>query len=134
MPLYYFNLRSGGGEVLIDLEGTELPDEASAWEHARTVAREVLRNQEQKTHFWRLDVHDSSHCPRFNLLFSTVNQLRDHLRPDLRAALDRMSENTAALAAAVADARLTLQRARSTMARCRRELRLAATDGNRLTP
>lgn len=131
MPLYYFNLRTGG-EIIPDPEGTELPDEAAAREHADLVARELLRNREHKTRFWEVVVHDSAHRPCFELLLATVDDTMNHLQPHLRQTLEAMSERTASLGKAIAESRLAIQRVRATKNRAEHGIYLAAKDGQPL--
>jgi|tagenome__1003787_1003787.scaffolds.fasta_scaffold20553932_2 hypothetical protein len=44
MPKFYFTIADNA--VLDDSEGTELPDLEAAWEHARTVASELMHRRE----------------------------------------------------------------------------------------
>jgi hypothetical protein len=46
MPTYWFNLKTRDG-TLIDPEGTDLPNDASAYAYAETVARSSWRPKEQ---------------------------------------------------------------------------------------
>ena len=44
MPRYFFNTRIGG-ETIADPQGEELPDPDRAWEVARDMIRELLREE-----------------------------------------------------------------------------------------
>src|SRR5262245_6466155 len=62
MPLFYFILK-GRGEPVPDREGSEFPNKDIAHSYANTVARELMRNQEPSTRFWRLQVCDDNLRP-----------------------------------------------------------------------
>lgn len=48
MPRYFFHLRDSGSGV-IDGDGIDLPDDASARENAATVARELMGSMKQSS-------------------------------------------------------------------------------------
>jgi hypothetical protein len=70
--LYFFDLRTPE-ETIRDPEGTDLDDDSSAQEHARTVASELMRNCEPLTRSWRLEVRDSTGRRCFDQPFATVD-------------------------------------------------------------
>src|SRR5579883_925222 len=70
MTIYFFNLKTASLDIP-DPEGTELPDEESAWEHARLVALELMKHRETLTRSWRIDVRDDENGQCFELLFAT---------------------------------------------------------------
>jgi len=72
MPHYFFNLNDGQ-KIIPDLEGTALPDHASARAHAGQVVRELARNQERKTRSWRLIVRDEHGTLCFELPFESAD-------------------------------------------------------------
>jgi hypothetical protein len=86
MPLYYFNLKQSSS-VIRDPEGTELPDEAAALEHATAVARELMQNNKKRTRAWRLQVCDARRGFRFELPFASVEDKFTHVPPDMQASL-----------------------------------------------
>jgi hypothetical protein len=96
MPTYHFHLVTLDGRVL-DLRGTQLPDEASAREHARQVACELMRHREPRTRSWRVEVTDSARRPCFELLFASVDSTIDHLTPELRESVEKMCSQSASL-------------------------------------
>ena len=52
MPLYFFSVRNGSGN-LFDEDGVDLSDVGAAQEHARCLARELMfRNEARKRHWW----------------------------------------------------------------------------------
>ncbi len=78
MSIYLFNLKTESEEIP-DPHGTELPDEASAREHARLVALELMKHRETLTRSWRIDVRDSENRQCFELLFADVEN-STHMR------------------------------------------------------
>ena len=129
MPTYYFNLKGHHGRYL-DPNGTELPDDAGAKEHARQVALELMHGRETKTRSWRLEVCDALRTPIFELLFATVDPKLAQLRPPWRTTVEELSARTGGMADAIIDVRNTIYQLRGTLAKCDREPYLAALDGN----
>ena len=80
MPRYFFILRTVEG-VIRDRDGTDLPDDLSVQEHARTVARELMRHREALTRSWRLEVRDRTGRQCFDLLFATIDDSADDFGP-----------------------------------------------------
>jgi hypothetical protein len=97
MAVYHFNLRDCGAGIP-DLEGTELASVDAAKAHARVVARELMKSKEFKKRVWRLDVLDGDGARVFELPFATVDPTLDHLAPDLRLLVERLSESKRTLA------------------------------------
>ena len=116
MRIYHFHLVTLYGRVL-DLKGTELPDEASAREHARQVACELMRHREPKTRSWRIEVTDSARRPCFELLFATVDSTIDHLTPELRASVEKLCSRSASLNETIRAVTSSLTMTRATLAR-----------------
>jgi hypothetical protein len=71
MPTYFFNLKTEEGAVC-DPEGTDLPGESSAREHARLVACELMRHRAPRTRCWRMDVCDGEGRTCVDLLFASI--------------------------------------------------------------
>jgi hypothetical protein len=92
MPLYYFNLKQGLS-VVRDPEGTELPDDASAHEHATVVARELMHNNKKRTRTWRLQVCDARQNLQFELPFASVEDLIAQSSDIAFRPLSRVSTN-----------------------------------------
>jgi hypothetical protein len=144
MPMYFFNLVTPR-ETITDASGTELPDEASAREHARFVARELMRHREPSTRSWRLAVTEcpavteSARRPCFGLLFASVDSTIDHLTPELRASVETLCSRSASLSDAIREVRSSILEAKATMARADGRPYLAsrngcAVDGSELGP
>jgi len=131
MRRFYFNLAGALGTVP-DLTGTELPDESSARAHATVVARELMRNQEWKTHHWRLLVCDAEHRPCFGLLFASVDESMAQYSPEFRASVERLSEDKASLFGAIRDVTMSINQVKATLARADRVPYLAAVSGVKL--
>jgi hypothetical protein len=116
MATYHFDLVTLDGRVL-DLEGTELADEASARDHARQVACELMRHRESPTRSWKLEVSDFARRFCFELLFVSVDSTIDHLTPDLRANVEKPWSQSAALAETMHAVRKSVAATRATLAR-----------------
>jgi hypothetical protein len=128
MPMYFFGLATPT-EALIDASGTDLPDEASAREHARRVAHELMRHRESSTRSWRVVVSDSARRPCFELLFARVDSTIDHLTPELRESVETLCSRSASLSDAIRAVRRTLLEAKAAMARAEGRPYLAAHNG-----
>jgi len=128
MTRYYFNLWTSR-QLLLDRDGTVLPDETAAKAHARVVACDLMRNRAPNTRSWRLDVRDGGGGPCFSLLFASVDET---VPPELRAAFIDGSTKAATLRDAIHDVRLSLLQMKATMARADRLPYLAAVDGTSL--
>jgi hypothetical protein len=126
MPTYFFDLHTPT-EVVRDFIGADLPNEASAREHADGVARELMRHREAKTRSWRLDVRDGESRGVFKLLLATVDDSLSHYRPELRSTLEDLSAKSAALSDTIRTVRGTLLEVKGTLARAERRPYLAAT-------
>jgi hypothetical protein len=128
MPLFYFNLNDGK-RVNLDSEGTELPDEACAEQHAVLVAREIMRNNRARTLTWRVQVCDSRREPYFELLFASVSQDLDHFPVALRDGVTVSAGRVSSLNDNIREVRRTLLQLRATLARADRTPYLAALNG-----
>ncbi|MEJ2379147.1 MAG: hypothetical protein P8Y71_28390 [Pseudolabrys sp.] len=71
MPMYYFHLRNT--DLIKDVDGTDLPDEAAARAHATGVARELMSGSsgmlDQDWSRWSMAVHDESGNELFSFPF-----------------------------------------------------------------
>jgi hypothetical protein len=127
MPManYHFHLVTLEGRVL-DLKGMELPDEASAREHARSVACELMRHREPQTRSWRVEVTDSARHPCFELLFASVDSTIDHLNSELRASIEHTCSQSATLFETIRAVKNNLVASKSMLARAEGHPHLAA--------
>jgi uncharacterized protein DUF6894 len=127
-PTYTFTLRSDGCDVNDDF-GIELADNASAYGYARTVARELMRCREAQTRYWQIKVYRVGEGPLFDILFASVDPTLDHLRREVRACVERVSERRRALKDVVYACEATLRESRSLVARSRGKPYLIAENG-----
>ena len=96
MPLYYFVLKAGR-HTYPDSEGQEFADEGEAQGYAQAVARELMRNRENKTSHWRIQVCDDYLRPRYECLFADVDSTLEHFGGDFRVSVKAVARTTAAI-------------------------------------
>jgi hypothetical protein len=129
VPLYYFGVRTGSGN-LFDKEGIELPNVEAAREYAGKLARELMyRNEPKKRHWW-VRARDVAGKELFALPFVAVDETIRHLKPEIRQLIEQNSKSRLALAEAIFASRMTILRARATIARARSRLYVAAYNGH----
>jgi hypothetical protein len=131
MGLFYFNLNDGQ-RVTADIEGTELPDQAAAEQHATLVAREIMRNARPRMLTWRVEIRNARHEPCFELLFASVDQDLDRYALQLRDGVTGAAKRVATLNDDIRDVGRSLQQLRATLARADRTPYLAAVNGTRI--
>ena len=125
---YTFTLRGDGRDNSDDM-GIALADNASAYGYACTVARELMRCRETQTRYWRIKVYRDGQGPVFDVLFASVDPTLDHLRRELRALVESVSEKTGALRDVVYACEMSLRESRSLLARSRGQPYLIAENG-----
>jgi uncharacterized protein DUF6894 len=128
MPRYYFNLKRRD-ETLFDPDGTVLPDQAAAREHALHVIHELMRNAGVRTRPWRLAVMDQDRESCFELLFASYDDSIAHLTPELRSSVEMACRRHALLMDAIVDVRTTILQLRGTLARSDRKPYVAVENG-----
>jgi hypothetical protein len=128
MPTYFFHLTTAH-DTIRDPDGTELPNEAAAREHARSVARELMQHRQAQTRSWRLTACDEEGHPCFDLLFVTVDESLDLLGPELRKSCEDLHARAAFLFDTVREVRRSLLQVKGTLARADRHPYLAAVRG-----
>lgn len=116
MARYYFDLKNSDG-TLLDTDGTELPDEGAAREHACQVVLELMRNASVRTRMWRLTVSDQDRMSCFECLFASHDDSIAHLTPELRSSVEMVCRKQAALTDVMVDVRSTILQIRGTLAR-----------------
>jgi hypothetical protein len=121
-------LRSEGCEVDDDV-GVALTDNASAYQYARKVARELMRCRETQTRYWQIKVYRDGEGPLFDVLFASVDPTLDHLRRESRSLVETVSEKKRALKDVVYACELSLRESRSLIARSRGKPHLIAENG-----
>lgn len=128
VPTYTFTLRGDGRDNSDDM-GIGLADNASAYGYACTVARELMRCRETQTRYWRIKVYRDGEGPVFDVLFASVDPTLDHLRRELRALVESVSEKTGALKDVLYACEMSLRESRSLLARSRGQPYLIAENG-----
>ena len=128
MPRYYFNLKRRD-DMLVDSDGTDLPDEAAARQHAVHVVSELMRNANVRTREWRLAVMDQDRQSCFELLFASYDDSMAHLAPELRSSVEMICHKRALLTDAIVDVRTTMLQIRGTLVRSDRKPYVAAENG-----
>ena len=128
MPIYFFNLKTHEATVR-DPDGTDLPDEASAREHARHVASELMRHREPWTRSWRIDLRDRQGQQCLDLLFASLDDTISHLTPELRSSVEELCAQSSSLSEVIHAVRLTLAQVRGTIARSEGAPYVAAIKG-----
>jgi hypothetical protein len=113
---YYFDLKNSEG-TLLDTDGTELPDECAAREHACQVVLELMRNASVRRRMWRLTVSDQDRMSCFECLFASHDDSMAHLTPELRSSVEMVCREHGALTDAIVDVRATILQLRGTLAR-----------------
>ena len=130
MPRFYFAVKNRD-QTTLDPCGEELESIDAARAYAELLARELMRNRENKTRSWRIQVADAQHETCFDVLFALVDDSIAHFRPDLREAMQKLARRAAALSDAMVEARYSVQQARAMVARARRKPYLATLNGRR---
>jgi hypothetical protein len=124
MPTYTFELRDGsrpieGGDAII------LPDRDHARAYGRNVVVELMSYRELQTRSWRLDAYENnSECETniewiFEIPFASVDHSLNHLKPELRKMIEKISDRQLALKEAVYAAGITIRESRALLARSR---------------
>lgn len=131
MPLFYFNLNTGSRQIM-DRDGSDLPDEPAARAHAAIVAREVMRNDQNRTLSWRLEVSDSEHKACFDLLFAAAAEDLEHLPERMRDSVTQNAQRVATLNDDINAVRHTLRQLRATLSRADGVLYVASVNGRRV--
>jgi hypothetical protein len=128
MPRYYFNLVTTRS-VIVDPDGTELPDEVAARGHARAVADELMRHRDRTIRAWRLDVRDEKRQPLFGVLFASVDHGLNHLDADLRCRVETLCASVSKLADTMRKVQFTVLSIEAAKRRAREKPYLATYDG-----
>jgi hypothetical protein len=128
MPTYFFHLKTPAGAIR-DPDGTDLPDELSAREHARLVACELMQHRQLRTRSWRIDVCDTEGRLCLDLLFASVDDSMGNLTPELRSSVENLYAKSASLSEAINAIKLTLAQVKGTIARSERAPYVAAING-----
>ncbi|MFZ3227072.1 MAG: hypothetical protein WA230_16360 [Xanthobacteraceae bacterium] len=130
MPNYTFELRDGSGGI-DDESGVALTDGVDALCYAQTVVRELMRSREAQTRTWRLDVYDEAGACVIELPFASIDPTLDHLRPELRAMVEKFCDRRRSVDEMIHTARGTVRESQALVARSRGNLYVAARSGEK---
>jgi|RhiMetdeSRZDD1v2_1073273.scaffolds.fasta_scaffold1438488_1 hypothetical protein len=130
MPVFFFNLKHRGG-VLYDPQGTDLADEHAARCHADQIVRELMRNREARTRFWRLQVCDARRAALFELSFAELDDTLAELRLQLRTSVRDVCAKSGVLTDMIGEVQQTLLQIRGTLSRADNSPWLALVKGDR---
>jgi hypothetical protein len=131
MPNYTFELRDGRGGIDDDT-GVPLADRVQALLYARGIVHELMRSREVETRTWQLDVYDEAGARVIEIPFANVDPTLDHLRPELRAMVEKFCNRRLSVDEMIYAARNTVLEARALVARSRGELYVAARFGEKI--
>jgi hypothetical protein len=130
MPNYTFELRDGHGGI-DDETAVSLADGADAMCYAQDVVHELMRSREAQTRTWRLNVYDEAGARVIELPFATLDPTLDHLRPELRAMVEKFCDRRLAVDETIYAVCNTVRESQALMARSRGQLYVAARSGEK---
>src|SRR5262249_7459587 len=130
MPTYTFRLLDDAGELTDDL-GVRLPDSKAAYSYACDVAHEVMDRREATTRFWRLDVYEDGAEKVFEILFASVDETLNHLRPDNRKLVELTAMRRRLFQDTLNATWITCRETQALLARSQGRLYLAADHGRK---
>jgi hypothetical protein len=130
MPNYTFELRDGCGGI-DDENGVSLADGADALRYAQDVVHELMRSREAQTRTWRLDVYDEAGACVIELPFASIDPTLDHLRPELRAMVEKFCDRRRSVDEMIYTARNTVSESQALVAKSRGKLYVAARSGEK---
>jgi hypothetical protein len=133
MATYYFDLLAAD-RLVVDSEGMDFPDRATAVKYARRVAREMMRRGELTRRCWCLRICDEERLRLDDLLFASADQTLDHLTPHLRLLVEDICRRHAELSEMALELRMTVSQSRAILARSARAPFVVAVDGRRVAP
>lgn len=131
MPTYSFKLRDDDAGVG-DNTGLNLPDADAAYRYACDVVRELMEHREQCTRSWQLEVYDGDGKKAFEIPFASLDPTLDHLSVPLRDLVEHNAKRVRSLKDAHIAAQVTIQEARSLVARSRGQPYLATVRGRKI--
>ena len=131
MPNYTFRLRDDDTGVE-DETGVSLPDVEIAYRYACDVVRELMNCREQRTRFWQLEVYDGEEKKVFEIPFARLDPTLDHLNAPLRDTVEQNAQRVRSLKDTWCATQVTVQEARSLVARSRGKPYLAAVRGRKV--
>jgi len=130
MPTYTFKLLDDDSGVTDDL-GIRLPNTKAAYGYACDVAHEMMDHREAATRSWRLDVYENGAKKLFEILFATIDETLNHLKPDNRKLVELTAVRRRLLHDTFHAAWITCRESQALIARSRGRLYLAADRGEK---
>ena len=130
MPTYTFRLLDDSGGVADDL-GLGLPDTKAAYSYARDVALELMDHREATTRSWRLDVYEVGSEKVFEILFASIDETLNHLKPDNRKLVEMTAMRRRLLQDTLHATWITCRESQALLARSQGKLYLAAVHGRK---
>lgn len=117
--------------MVTDDIGLRLPNTKAAHDYACDVALELMDHREAATRFWRLDVYEKGAKKLFEILFASIDQTLDHLKPDNRKLVEITAMRRRSLQDTYHAAWITCRESQALMARARGKLYLATDHGEK---
>src|SRR5215469_15798280 len=130
MPTYTFRLMDDDGGVE-DNVGLRLANAKVAYYHACDVAHELMDHREARTRSWRLDVYENGTEKLFGILFASIDETLDHLKPENRKLVEMAAMRRRLLQDTLHAARISYRESQALVARARGKPYLAADHGQK---
>jgi DNA-binding transcriptional regulator PaaX len=130
MPTYTFRLMDDGGGVA-DNVGLRLADAKVAYCHACDVAHELMDHREERTRCWRLDVYENGAKKLFEILFASIDETLDHLKPENRKLVEMTAMRRRSLQDTLYAARISYRESQALVARSQGKPYLAVDHGQK---
>ena len=130
MPTYTFKLMDDDGGVADDV-GVPLADPKVAYCHACVVAQQLMDHREARTRSWRLDVYENGVKKLFEILFASIDETLDHLKPENRKLVEMTAMRRRSLQDTLYAARISYRESQALVARSRGKPYLAADQGQK---
>jgi hypothetical protein len=131
MPTYTFKLCDDGDGVEDDA-GVSLPDANIAYVYACDVVRELMSGRERTTRHWQLEVYEGQDEKIFEIAFASLDPTLDHLDAHYRQRVEQGARQIRSARDALGAAAVTVQEAKSLVARSRGKPYLAAERGRKV--
>src|SRR5215831_1536786 len=130
MPTYTFRLMDDDSGVA-DSAGLRLADAKVAYCYACDVAHEMMDHREAATRSWRLDVYENGATKLFEILFATIDETLNHLKPDNRKLVELTAVRRRLLHDTFHAAWITGRESQALISRSRGRLYLATDHGEK---
>jgi hypothetical protein len=131
MPTYTFRLIDDDSGVADDA-GLQLSDAKAAYSYGCDVARELMNHREARTRSWRLDVYENGAKKLFEILFASIDDTLNHLKPENRELVEMTALRRRLLQDTLHAAWFTYRESRALVGRSRGKPYLAADHGQKI--